>query len=143
MGYILSEGALMLNISFKISRNLRQKIDESINKEAIILVTIAAIQFTLALFFNKIIWDFIRENNEEKILSIFFAINLLLNTFIIVMTASLAGRDCIITNSCFFFLMSTLKIYSFFLFKKFFRETEISIFQFCFLWLKSKSPPPG
>lgn len=132
------EGSFLLNMSFKISRKLRQKIEDSINKQALILIIMALLEFSVAVFLNLEIYNFISKFKEEKFLLLSFSLNLMINAFVITLTSSLGGRDCVISNSCFFFLFSSFKIYSFFLFRKFFRETQVTLFKFSVMWMKSK-----
>jgi hypothetical protein len=124
VGYKIMEGSLLLNMSFKFSRKMRAKFEEEVTREAVILLCFAVGQFLLAILIS---WNiYMNLDLAKTFIKLMFVLQTCASAFIIVGTLSYAGNDCTVSNSTFYFLMSSFKLYTYFLFSSFINMKELN-----------------
>lgn len=107
--YKLIDNVLFLNVSFNLSRTLRQNIDEQFNFSAALLLFIAIVELVVGTFFKVKVYYMGEDANFG--ISILLVIGTVLEMVVILSTILRGQNDCIITNWAFFYLYSNYRLY--------------------------------
>ena len=98
MGYKLIEGTLLLNVSFSVSRKLREEVEEGVNVQAVILIVVAAGNLLGSAYLLYRVW-LVYSRTEEAHLLILMLVISIGQVLVIVYTVWLGAHDCVITNA--------------------------------------------
>lgn len=112
ISYKLLEGSFMLNVSFKFTRKMRNKFDQDITADALLLLFIVFVYIMFGSWFFYLMYqDFSKLSYFIKSM---FILQNVASLIILFGTMWYAGNDCTLNNSAFYFLMANFKLYTFY-----------------------------
>ena len=138
IAYKLLEFVLVINVSFGISRTIRQGIEEDFNLNAFQLLFAALSMIIVGSWFKYQVFVLCREEYFYGV-GYLLILGSTLEVLVILATILRSNYDCIVTNWAFFFLYSNCRLYMYTISNKLENEYDnFSLTDFIFEYTKRK-----